>query len=292
MVTTHEMQIEGQKLVALSFNPNTPGTSIILLHGITISVHSWTPDQTSLFTEKGPCYALSLPGHYPAAFPDHFQQESLTAEMMARVLTAAIRQLVGNQPVALVGHSTGGFAALDIAAHAPEVPRCIISVSGFAQGQWAGALKFNQWLVRRGFLGKLFFKMEYKLNRSVRAWHRASLRFYVANPRRLFAYPHLDAVIDSNLPSFRRLDLDAMVQYFAAMPDIDISPLLPRITAPTLVLTGDSDPIVPPAQSHLIAEKTPRADLVVMKGVGHFPPFESPAEYQQVVGEWLHRQLN
>jgi pimeloyl-ACP methyl ester carboxylesterase len=83
-----------------------------------------------------------------------------------------------------------------------------------------------------------------------------------------------------------------MVQYFAVMPDMDISPLLPRITAPTLVLTGDSDPIVPPAQSHRIAEKVPHADLVVLKGAGHFPSVESPAEYQQVVSEWLRRQLN
>jgi hypothetical protein len=73
MVTTHEMQIEGHKLVALSFNPNTHGPPIVLLHGITTSVHLWTPDQTSLFVERGPCYALSLPGHYPAAFLDHFQ---------------------------------------------------------------------------------------------------------------------------------------------------------------------------------------------------------------------------
>jgi pimeloyl-ACP methyl ester carboxylesterase len=58
------------------------------------------------------------------------------------------------------------------------------------------------------------------------------------------------------------------------------------------VLSGDSDPIVPPAQSHLIAEKVPRADLVVLKGAGHFPSVESPAEYQQAVSEWLHRQLN
>jgi pimeloyl-ACP methyl ester carboxylesterase len=82
-----------------------------------------------------------------------------------------------------------------------------------------------------------------------------------------------------------------MVQYFAVMPDIDIGPWLSHITAPTLVLTGDSDPIVPPAQSHLIAGKVPRVDLAVMRGVGHVPMFEDHNEYQQVVGEWLQRQL-
>jgi pimeloyl-ACP methyl ester carboxylesterase len=37
-----------------------------------------------------------------------------------------------------------------------------------------------------------------------------------------------------------------MLLYFRRMPDIDITPLLPRITAPTLALTGDADPIVRP----------------------------------------------
>ena len=94
------------------------------------------------------------------------------------------------------------------------------------------------------------------------------------------------------LPYYRRLDLDAMVPYFAAMPDIDIGAWLPRITAPTLALTGDSDPIVPPDQSHLIAGQVPQAELAVMRGVGHVPMFEDHVEYRRVVGEWLHRQLD
>ena len=70
-----------------------------------------------------------------------FLQDSLTVEMIVHVLTAAIRNLVGNQSVILVGHSTGGFAALAIAAHTPEIVRCVVSISGFAQGIWTGMLE-------------------------------------------------------------------------------------------------------------------------------------------------------
>jgi pimeloyl-ACP methyl ester carboxylesterase len=291
MLTTREMQIEGHKLVALSFNSNTSGPPIILLHGITSSVKTWIDDELSLLAQHGPCYALSLPGHYPAAFPRGFGTESLTANTVARVLTGAVRSLAGGQPVVLIGHSTGGFAALAIAAHAPEIARCVVSISGFVQGRWNGLLGAYQRLIRRGLLGKSLFKLSYRLNRWPRAWFRATLRVYAADSRKLFACPHLDAVIDGSLPYYRHLDLNAMAQYFAAMPDIDIASWLPRITAPTLALTGDSDPIVPPAQSHLIAGQVPCADLEVIAGVGHVPMFEDYAEYRRVVAGWLQRQL-
>jgi pimeloyl-ACP methyl ester carboxylesterase len=291
MTSSHEIQVDGHKLVALSCNPDTPGPPIILLHGITASIYFWTPDQISIFAERGPCYVLSLPGHYPAVFPPDFQKESLTAENIAHVLTAAIQRLVGNQPVLLVGHSTGGFAALDIAAHAPELARGIISISGFAQGRWIGALGFNQWLVRCGSLGKLLFKLGYKLNRSTRIGHWFSWRVYASDSGRLYAYPHFETVFSSVYAYFKKLDLEAMAQYFAVMPDIDISPLLSNITAPVLALTGDGDPTVPPAQAHLIAAKVPQADLAVIQGVGHMPFLEHHVEYQRVLREWLQRQL-
>jgi pimeloyl-ACP methyl ester carboxylesterase len=144
VTTQHDIQVDGHKLVGLSFNPDTSGTPIVLIHGITASVSFWTPDQLELFAPRGPCYALSLPGHYPATFPSGYGTDDLTAESMAEVMTAALHQLIGHQSAILVGHSTGGFAALDIAVHHPECVAGVISISGFAQGRWSGMLGFNQ----------------------------------------------------------------------------------------------------------------------------------------------------
>jgi pimeloyl-ACP methyl ester carboxylesterase len=286
MSKTYEMQIEGHKLVALSFNPDTPGAPIILLHGITASIGTFTPDELPLLISRGPCYSLSLPGHYPAVFPPDFQ-DALTAEIIAHLLTEDIRELVGERPVVLVGHSTGGFAALAIAAHTPELARYVISIAGFAQGRWSGVLGLNQGLVRRGSLGRKLFKLGYELNRCTRTGHRAMLRLYAANPRALYAYPHLDTIIDNYFSYLKRLDLEAMADYFTVMPGIDIGPLLPRITAPVLVVTGDRDPVVLPSQAHLVANTVPHADLAVIDSAGHLVFWENPAQYNRVVDEWL-----
>lgn len=288
MVISHELEVDSQKLVALSFNPEAPGTPIILLHGICSSVYYWTDDLIAPFLKQGPCYALSLPGHFPAAFSPKFNKDELTAETITRLLCYAIRDLVGAKQVILVGFSTGGFAALSIAAHVPEMVKSVISISGFAHGRWIGLLGRSQALTRLGWPGNSIFKFGLKLSLRIRSMHRASLRFFTANHRRFLSYPYLERSINHYLPHAQHLDSEAMAKYFSIMPKIDISPYLSQITAPTLIISGDSDPIVPPSQSRLIADKISRSSLTILKGAGHFPFFERPGEFHRTVNRWLN----
>jgi poly(3-hydroxyoctanoate) depolymerase len=46
-------------------------------------------------------------------------------------------------------------------------------------------------------------------------------------------------------------------------------PWLHRLRAPTLVLTGGADPIVPPINGRILAARIPRADLEVVPDAGH-----------------------
>ncbi|MBN1888498.1 MAG: alpha/beta hydrolase [Thermoflexales bacterium] len=283
------MQIEGHTLAALPLNPGAAGQPLVLLHGITGSINFWITAPPPYLLEQGPCYALSLPGHSPAAFPAGFRAESLTAEMIARVLAAAIRELVGSQPVTLIGHSSGGFAALSIAAHTPEIAQRVLSIAGFAHGQWTGALGLYQRLVRSGSLGQGLFKAIYKSAGASRTMFRLGWTMYVADRRAMDAYPYLDQALNNTHPDVKRLDLDAMIHYFSRMPEIDISNLLPRITAPTLAVAGERDPIVPPAQARLVAHEVPNAELALIEGAGHMPFLERPAEYERVVSSWLRK---
>ncbi|WP_426300144.1 alpha/beta fold hydrolase [Arthrobacter sp. R-11] len=52
--------------------------------------------------------------------------------------------------------------------------------------------------------------------------------------------------------------------------------VLPEITVPTLVICGEEDVARPPAWSEEIADRMPRAELVVMAGIGHSPILEDP----------------
>lgn len=288
MPTTRPIQIEGQTLAALELNPGATGEPIILLHGINLSPSFWLTD--GVFIEHGPCYALSLPGHYPAAFPRGFQAELLTPELIARVLVGAIRALVGDRPVTLVGISTGGFAALSIAAHDPGLARRLICISGFAQGKWLGPLGFCQRCVQRGRLGRALAKA--LMQRSLRSFdsYRDEIwPYYVADRAALWAYPQLDALLKNTYSDIKQLDLDQAMLYYPVMFAADISDLLPRIGVATLVMVGDRDPTVPSEQAHLIAARVPGAEFAVLPGAGHLLSVERPTEYSRILHSWLDK---
>jgi pimeloyl-ACP methyl ester carboxylesterase len=281
--------IEGHTLAALPINPGAAGEPVILVHGVTGNIAIWQVDPLSFILEQGPCYALSLPGHYPAAFPPGFQQEQLIAEMLARVMAEAIHRLVGERPVTLMGHSTGGFAILNIAARYPGLARRAVSIAGFAQGRWTGFLGFYQRLVRMGILGKALFKSVYKLAGASPQVFKLMMRVYAPDVYALYANPDTAEALELSLFNYQHLDLDAMVQYFTVMPDIDITALLPYIQAPTLVIASDRDPTIPPDESRVIASLVPNAELALIHGAGHLSFLESPVEYQVALSAWLKK---
>ena len=103
----------------------------------------------------------------------------------------------------------------------------------------------------------------------------------------MYAYPHFRAVTDLSYDHFMKLDLNNMIMYFTIMPGIDIKEWLPRISASTLIIAGDHDPIIPSAQALLIKKMIPHAELEMIKGGGHLLFAERPLEYQQTLRRWL-----
>jgi len=284
-----ELNIAGHQLAAACLNPGASGEPVILLHGITSTISFWQVDPAAYLLEIGPCYALSLPGHNPAIAPAAFRRAPLTAQTFVDLLDQAVRQLVGERPVTLMGHSTGGFAALALAANRPDMARRVVSISGFAHGRWTGTLGLYQHIVRLGWPGEVYFKTMYRLLMLHPAIFRWAMRFYTADARAFYATPSLPKVIECTFPYFRRLDLDAMIRYFKDMPQIDITPQLERIQAQTLVITGDRDPIVPPSQADQIAKRVKSAELAVINGAGHLPFAERQTAYNDRLSKWLAR---
>ena len=291
MNSSKEIDIGGHKIVARVFNEDKTGIPVIFIHGITATIDFWEPVQTSIFKENFRWYSLSLPGHYPAQLPIEFYNESVTADMMAQVLTDAIIELIDHQPVILAGHSTGGFAALNIASHKPEIAAGVISISGFAKGKWTGALGIFQKLARFGIIGRLLFKINFKILASNRGIYRIGVGLYAKDRKALYSNSDFKNVVEIAYKGTTEFDLNSLLPFFNRLPDIDISDQLSDITSPTLAITGDSDPIVPPEQSLLIAERVQKGEKVLLKGTGHLPMFERQDEYNRVITDWVRKFL-
>lgn len=282
-----ELNIDDHKLSVACLNPGATGEPVILLHGITSSISFWEVNPARYILDIGPCYSVSLPGHFPAVAPNSFKNMQLSTETLVTLLEKAIRQIAGEKPVTVIGHSTGGFAALALATYKPEIIHRVVSISGFAHGYWTGALGAYQRAVRLGWLGETFFKLMYRMTMLTPAMYRWALRFYTADPQALYAHPDMDDGVKSGYPNFCRLALDDIIRYFKDMPQIDITSQVANIRAKTLIITGDCDPIVPPSQSYEIARLVPSAKLITIKGAGHIPFLERSVEYNQILSDWL-----
>ena len=290
MITTHEFDVEGQHLVALCLNPEAVGEPIVLLPGFTTSVRMWLWPEVAFLQEHGPCYSLSLPGHYPARFPPGFDWRLLTPEMVARVLTTAIHELLGDQQrFTLVGLSLGGTFALTVAGDCPEMVSRLVCVSGGVEGKKArGAVGLGMWLARHGFLGRAIDKSILKTLGDPKGYPNAWRRLW-GDPAAFDAWPGREAFLESSLADTVHLDFDSLVLWHRSMNHGDIRNYLPRITAPTLVLAGQRDPLVPLDQALLIAESVPKAELVTFQDAGHIIPQECPEEFRGVVEGWLRK---
>jgi pimeloyl-ACP methyl ester carboxylesterase len=64
-------------------------------------------------------------------------------------------------------------------------------------------------------------------------------------------------------------------------------PWLHRISAPTLILTGAKDPIVPPVNGRMLAARIPRARLHVVPDAGHMLLMDHAAQCAELISSFL-----
>jgi 3-oxoadipate enol-lactonase len=82
-------------------------------------------------------------------------------------------------------------------------------------------------------------------------------------------------------------DPDGYRGQIAAVLAHDAYERLPRIEAPTLILTGDSDRVIPAASSDVLRERIPGSRLEVVADAGHLFFLERPDESVRLLADFL-----
>lgn len=160
------------------------------------------------------------------------------------VLGAWMRQVVG-PPAALAGHSMGGLVAAALAADEPGLVSRLILVN-------AAALPLGRRYIRH-------------------TWGLAGVLRYA----RVSLLPVL-------LADSLRAGPATMLRAAWQILNADISPRLGAIRAPTLVVWGQHDRLLPLEMGRQIQGRIPGARLAVIAGAGHNPMWERPAAFNAV----------
>jgi pimeloyl-ACP methyl ester carboxylesterase len=83
--------------------------------------------------------------------------------------------------------------------------------------------------------------------------------------------------------------LDALRRHYAVVGGFDARERVGQIRAPTLIMTGDDDPLVPPENSRFLAEHIPGVELVVFPGGRHAFNVEFEEESNSAVLDFIRR---
>jgi len=81
--------------------------------------------------------------------------------------------------------------------------------------------------------------------------------------------------------------LAALAQQFAAIQSFDSYERLPDISAPTLIIHGDQDLLVPVPNASILQQRIPDSRVHIVEGVGHMFFWEKPEESASAIVAFL-----
>jgi len=245
--------------------------AIIMLHGFGASLHTWEPWAEAL-AGRFRVIRYDLPG-FGLSPPRPGGDYGLGPDIDD---LAAVLDHLGLARATLIGNSMGGKVAWHFAARFPDrVERLVlIAPDGFARpGQRYGEAP--------------------RVGPAV-----ALMRFFLPKPllkaNLAAAYADRAALSDATVARYHDLMLApgaraAMIARFRQAVLDDPATLLPRITAPVLILWGDQDRLIPVANAEDYLRLLPDARLVRFPDLGHLPHEEAPARSLPPVEAFLAR---
>ncbi len=239
--------------------------AVLLLHGFGSSLETWDGWAHDLATDHR-VLRLDLPG-FGLTGPDPTADY---ADARTLDVLAALLDRLDIPRASVVGNSLGGRIAWMFAARFPQRMDRLVLVSpdGFASPGFAYGRAPDVPLLLRA--------LPYTLPRFML---RASLAPAYADPARL-TEATVTRYRDMMLaPGVRRAILARTAQTVLQDP----VPLLRRIEAPTLLLWGERDAMIPFGNAQEYLRAMPHARLVPLPGLGHVPFEEAPAPAPSLV---------
>lgn len=252
------------------------GPPALLVHGHASSQAIWQRMVRDYLGQHYRCYMLDLPGCAAATKPP---LAWFTLENYTCLIDQFCGQL-GLKEILLAGHSMGGLLCLNLALTRPEVVKNLILIAPAVEG---------------GFMAYLDPLLT--LERLIcQPWVEHLLAFFNAHPWLAVPigthwYARRSMVFSNSFKQaradFAQCPLATLMGNLRVVRRANLRERLPHLRPPTLIISGDTDRVVPPSQARLLAESAPQAKLVVIPQAGHLPFDEQPENFDAAVRAYL-----
>jgi len=207
--------------------------------------------------------------------------ENLTAD------ADALREHLGFERWAVLGHSFGGSVALEYALRYPERVSSLVLVDTGADSRWARE-NAPRVLAQRGYspekveLARRWFHGEFTPREYLPIFWRISGAYVQGSGWRFLAR----AMAAGGWRS--RMRPEALIYSGRHLFDgWSVVDRLGEITVPTLVMAGRQDFVFPPECQQELAAGIPGSRLVIVDGAGHSPQDEKPDDVIPVLRTFL-----
>lgn len=253
------------------------GPAVVLLHHTFGNVATWRHVLDGLSGDARVA-AFDRPGFGSTERPEPRRDGRDPYTRAASVdLTLALMDHLGMEEAVLVGSSSGGTIALEAADRHADRVRGLVLVAPAITGD-VGPPSWLRPALRP--LARVLTPLvrrraaDLTVERISNAWFDPSR----ATQDDVEAYR-----APMSLPGWEA----GLWRAMTAEPSPDLRPVLPRITAPTVVVTGSHDRTVRPRSSRAVADAIPHARYVELPGVGHTPQEEAPDALVAVLRDFL-----
>ena len=237
------------------------GPDILLLHGwgSSLDAFAWL---TGRLAKRYRVTALDFPGFGQSQMPP----EAWDVEAYA-ALTLRFMQAVGLQDPIMIGHSFGGRVIIKLCGTGRVKPQKIVLLDA------AGVRHKPSFKAR--LRTRCFKTAKWALTR--KPWAKACA------PTLEKVRTHFGSADYNSAPPVLRQTLVKVVNE-------DLTPLLPHITASTLLIYGERDTATPVAVAKLMEQAIPDAGLCVIPGAGHWAFVEQPGRVAAILDSFLNIQ--
>ena len=265
------IQVDGMDVHMRDEGPRDDPSPIVLLHGTSASLHTWQGWVGQLKGQRR-VISLDLPGFgLTGPFPnDHYDMDHYVVFLNDFLARLHIQRYV------LIGNSFGGNLAWHMAlAHPSQVDRLVlVDAGGYDYQPKSMPIGFR--IAQIPLLNKV---MEYTLPRRMVA---SSVRSVYVDDSKVT--PELvDRYYDLTLRAGNR---HALVQRFKQAVGVDAY-RIHLVTAPTLILWGADDQLIPLEYGQKFNQDIKGSTLVVLDHLGHVPHEEDPVKSLQPVKAFL-----
>jgi pimeloyl-ACP methyl ester carboxylesterase len=238
--------------------------SVTFLHGLGSCGEDWILQLPSVDVDYA-VLTVDLPGHGGSSLRGIWPRISNFADDVADLI-----QALGLGPTHVVGLSLGGLVAQELALDHPDLVRSLVLVNTFP--------KLHLWKMRG-------FRAHRRLPILLRGDMDALGGWLV---RELFPGDGMEEVRELAVTRIKSNARSAYVRNIMALLRFDVSKRLGDIAAPTLVVSGERDLMVPHELKESLVFGIPTAKIEIVNDSGHATPIDSPDIFNNMLLRFLH----